>query len=132
MNQPNPQLGSAIALTQLLTEHPELPAATWWINDVTGTLAGHLHDESFTPVRAWMAVLGGTIDGAKRNRIVGDHEVRTHWLRAVWRDVPVQITFTLPVASSLPVPPEGLLADQRLDMPADAGSPLVSVFKAVA
>ncbi|HET6634404.1 MAG TPA: hypothetical protein VFH77_05185 [Streptomyces sp.] len=127
----NPQLGSALALTQLLTEHPDLPVATWSIGPVLGVLHGHLHEESFAPVRAYLQVLGGTIHGAKQNRRVGDHEVRTHWLDATWRDVPVQVTFTLPVASSLPVPPEGLLADQRLDEPADLVHPAAAV-KAVA
>lgn len=127
----NPQLGSALALAQLLTEHPELPIASWSIGPILGDLHGHLHEESFAPVRAYMAVLGGTIRGAKRNRRVGDHEVRTHWLSTVWRDVPVEVAFDLPVASSLPVPPEGLLADQRLDEPADLVHPVAAV-KAVA
>ncbi|WP_406143686.1 hypothetical protein [Streptomyces anulatus] len=91
---PIPQLGAATALVQLLSENPQLPAATWSIGEFA--LHGHLHG-GFGALGRYAGVLGGSI------RPVADYPfdgrmVRTHRLSSVWRDIPVQVDVVLPVA----------------------------------
>lgn len=112
MNEPNPQIAPAMALVQLLTEHPNLPAANWSVDAYNGSLHGHLHVESFGALNAYVRLMGGSVRASKRTRLAGDHEVRTHWLSTRWRDVPVEVAIALPVPASLPCPGDGQLAEQ--------------------
>lgn len=112
-HEPNPQAGAALALVQLLTEHPELPRATWYVGDESGDLHGHLHAE-FDAFTEYVHLLGGSVRAAKNTRLVDGREVRSCWLTAMWRDVPVTVAITLPVQDA------GLLAEQKhqlLDAP---------------
>lgn len=125
-HEPNPQTAPALALVQLLTEHPELPRATWYVSDESGALHGHLHVESFGALNAYVRLMGGSVRAGTRTYPVGDHEVRHHWLSAKWRDVPVTVTIALPVAKSLPAPDAGLLAEQTHQL-CDAPVPPLAV-----
>lgn len=96
MAKASPQLASATALVQLITEYPE-PRATWWLTE-TGTLSGFLHADSFEPMHIWAERLGGSIRACKTTR--EDREgrtVRTHTLTTRWRDVRLDLSIALPV-----------------------------------
>ncbi|MFE5628435.1 hypothetical protein [Streptomyces sp. NPDC056543] len=92
----SPQLGAALALVQLLQEHPELPRATWTVDESTGTLHGHLHSGEFAPLNSYAEVLGGSIRPHKDFPLQGQM-VRPHYLHAAWRDIPVEVVVVLPV-----------------------------------
>lgn len=131
---PNPQLSAATALAQLLTEHPELPAATWSIGRETGTLRGTIHDDEtpFESLGAYAHVLDGSIRAGFAFE-VHRQELRSHELRATWRDVRVQVDVYVPLAVSDRY--LGLLAEQQhqyVDLDADATCRTVVDFKAAA
>lgn len=119
-HEPNPQTAPALALVQLLTEHPGLPTANWTIDAISGGLHGHLHVESFGALNAFVRLMGGSVRAGNKTHPAGDHEVRHHWLTATWRDVEVTVAIALPVPASLPAPEVGQLAEQQhqlLDAP---------------
>ncbi|MFB7866959.1 hypothetical protein [Streptomyces sp. NPDC056069] len=91
-----PQLGAAMALVQLLQEHPELTAGTWTVDSVAGSLHGHLHADAFDALDAYAAVLGGNIRPG-RDYVSNGHTLRPHILHSVWRDVRVTVGIVLPV-----------------------------------
>ncbi|MEU5624223.1 hypothetical protein [Streptomyces tendae] len=97
-----PQLGPATALVQLLSEHPELQAAGWSIDSVNATLHGHLHEGGMAALAAYANVLGGSIRAGHEYTFQGQR-LRSHQLRSVWRDVPVEVALALPVAESAQV-----------------------------
>lgn len=85
-NNPIPQLAPAMALAQLLQEHPELPAVDWQVSS-TGFFSGTFtSDEDARPVaEAYAAVLGGEPLSYTYSR---SGDVRQAFqLQTVWRDV---------------------------------------------
>lgn len=99
----SPQHGPAVALVELLAEHPELPALDWSLRP-NGNLTGYLYDlpNLNAAVGAFRAVLGGST-------LESEHatELGTRWfavqLFTTWRDVEVHITLGS-VARSVVVP----------------------------
>ncbi|MGW1039848.1 hypothetical protein [Streptomyces sp. NPDC002547] len=98
----NTQVGAAIALTQLLKEHPELPEAGWSIGSVVAELRGFVHTDSMAGLVAYQDVIGGSVRAGSaytdRGRVL-----RRHVLSTVWRDVPVEVVVSLPVAEAVAV-----------------------------
>lgn len=94
------QLSAATALVQLLTEHPELPTAGWSIGSVIHDLSGHLYG-GMPELAAYAEVLGGSVRAADATYVLRGQEVRRHALKTVWRDVPVEVAVTLPVAAEV-------------------------------
>ncbi|THA56144.1 hypothetical protein [Streptomyces sp. A1136] len=100
MNQkPIPQLGAVMALAQLLQEFPDLPTATWSIDQYTGDLSGYLHDAGMSDLDAYAQTLGGAVRPG-RDYVYQGQLVRPHRLSAKWRDVEVTVAVVLPA----PVP----------------------------
>lgn len=100
--QPISQLSAATALVQLLQEHPELPTAGWSIGSIIHDLTGHLYG-GMPELEAYAEVLGGSVQAAPDSYKLRGQEVRRHVLKSVWRDVPVEVAVTLPVAESAQV-----------------------------
>ena len=100
--QPTPQLGAAMALVQLLQEHPELPRAYWHVGAGLDLLDGQLWGDSasFDTLRAYANVLGGSIRAGHDFERNGQ-TLRSHQLVTVWRDVAVELRVSLPLAASL-------------------------------
>jgi hypothetical protein len=94
---PIPQHGAAVALVQLLEDHPELPPAGWSIGSVYSELHGHVHGGGMAELSAYAEVLGGSVRADEVTYELQGQRVRAHRLDSVWRDVPVQIVVTLPV-----------------------------------
>ncbi|WP_439947263.1 hypothetical protein [Streptomyces sp. BBFR109] len=92
------QLSAALALAQLLQEHPTLPVAGWSIDSIFPVLHGHVHEEDMAALAAFAEVLGGSIRPNHEYEYQG-RKVRSHRLSAVWRDVRVEIAIVLPVAA---------------------------------
>ncbi|MFJ3834504.1 hypothetical protein ACIPY6_03185 [Streptomyces sp. NPDC090054] len=101
MNQkPIPQLGAVLALAQLLQEHPELPPATWSVDQYLGGLSGYLHQADMSDLDAYAQTLGGAVRPGRDYSYQGC-TVRPHRLSAKWRDVEVTVTVVLPAPVSL-------------------------------
>ena len=86
-----------MALVQLLTEHPELPEATWRVGG--DTLAGHMYGPAvgyFDGLAAYAKVLGGGILQGGEYTLEGQ-ALRLHELSTVWRDVRVVVGVGVPV-----------------------------------
>lgn len=99
--QPNPQHGAAVALAQLLQEHPDLPVAGWSIGTETGSLHGHLHMPcGLGELEQYARVLGGSIRPHRDYELQG-RMMRPHYLTATWRDVTVSVVVALPAPVSL-------------------------------
>jgi hypothetical protein len=96
---PNPQHSAAVALVQLLSEHPELPQASWSIGSIYAELHGHVHDGGMAELAAYAEVIGGSVRADENTYDLQGREMRAHRLTAVWRDVRVQIVVALPVAA---------------------------------
>ncbi|MEU7399951.1 hypothetical protein [Streptomyces sp. NPDC044948] len=99
---PISQHGAAVALVQLLTEHPKLPTASWAIGSIIHDLTGHLYG-GMSELDAYVEVLGGSVSAAADSYLLRGQKVRRHVLKAVWRDVPVEVAVTLPVAENAQV-----------------------------
>lgn len=97
------QHGAALALVQLLEEHPSLPAAEWSMSSVTSELRGFVYGGGMAELALYAEVLGGSIAAAERTHEDQGKQVRAHRLSSVWRDVPVLIAVVLPVAESVQV-----------------------------
>lgn len=94
----SPQLGAALALTELLKEYPELSAAGWSIDAVTGSLNGFLYDGSLGTLKAYAEVLGAeVVPGA--SYVFNKRRVYPFRLSVVWRDVSVSMAATVSLAS---------------------------------
>lgn len=101
MNQkPIPQLGAVLALAQLLQDCPDLPPASWSVDQYTGVLHGHLHDAGMSELSAYAATLGGAIRPGRDYRSQG-LTLRPHRLVTTWRDVEVSLVVVLPAPVSL-------------------------------
>ena len=97
MNNNSTQLSAATALVQLLTEHPELPTASWSIGSIIPDLHGSVYG-GVESIAAYAEVLGGSIRAAQETFTLRGKQVRRHVLSTVWRDVPVEVAVVLPVA----------------------------------
>lgn len=97
MTSNSTQLSAATALAQLLTEHPELPNASWSIGSIIPDLHGLVYG-GMEPFAAYAEVLGGSVRAAEETFTLRGRQVRRHVLSAVWRDVPVEVAVVLPVA----------------------------------
>jgi hypothetical protein len=99
---PISQHGAAVALVQLLTEHPTLLPLDWHISRhgfFAGALQGDalLQEDARPVVAAWHAVLGGTV---QENDVVFNREARRAFhLKARWRDVLVELHVSCPVSA---------------------------------
>lgn len=92
----NPQLSAAVALTQLLTLHPELPFADWSVAADGRGLSGSCWDAPAGTLEVFAEVLGGDLGDLWVNRKTG-RQHRT--LHAVFQDVQVLVTvYRAPVA----------------------------------
>ncbi|MGW3192156.1 hypothetical protein ACWDBT_30430 [Streptomyces ardesiacus] len=99
---PISQHGAAVALVQLLEEHPTLPALSWRISNhkhLASTLSGSAtHVEDPRPVvAAWAEALGVEVT-EKPFLYEDDAEYVEFAVTRVWRDVPVQIYASCPVS----------------------------------
>lgn len=90
----SPQLGAAIALQQLLAEHPELQTAASWRVDRDGLLSGtvaHRAEQDMRPVmRAYAEVLGGQVHEDVVREDEDDARLSLS-LYTMWRDVRVNV-----------------------------------------
>jgi hypothetical protein len=93
------QLSAAIALVQLLTEHPELHAAEWSLGSVQPSLRGFLYRGDMATLAAYADVVGGAVDADASTYEFQGSELRRHTLKTTWRDVPVELIVTLPVVA---------------------------------
>ncbi|MEV3857790.1 hypothetical protein AB0J38_26125 [Streptomyces sp. NPDC050095] len=91
------QLSAATALVELLKEHPELPVANWQIGSIVPDLTGFLYG-GMSELVAYVDVLGGQVRAAEHTYTVRGREVRRHCVKAVWRDVPIEVGVAVPVA----------------------------------
>jgi hypothetical protein len=96
------QISAATALVQLVTEHPDLPRASWQIGSIIPDLTGCLYG-GMEELEAYAEVLGGSVRAADSTYQLRGREVRRHVLKTVWRDVPVQVAVALPVAENAQV-----------------------------
>ncbi|MFJ8301554.1 hypothetical protein ACIQ9R_37395 [Streptomyces sp. NPDC094447] len=94
----SPQLGAALALVDLLKEHPELAVASWSIDSVTGSLHGFVHDESSGAVEVYAEVLGAEVVKGLPYAFEG-RTVYPYRLSTVWRDVRVSMAATVPLTA---------------------------------
>jgi len=96
----SPQLGAALALTQLLQEHPELSAAGWTVDPLSGSLSGFLYEESSQALEAYAEVLGGEVTQGLPYPFE-ERTVYPYRLSTTWRDVRVSVSATVPLAKLL-------------------------------
>lgn len=99
---PNPQLGPAMALVQLLSEHPELPRLDWRIAPVGfygGALQGDcsIREDARPVVEAWLQVLGGSVTETTFTH--HDEPMRAFGMTAYWQDVRVELDVRCPVSA---------------------------------
>jgi lysozyme family protein len=95
------QLSAAIALVQLLQEHPELSDhITWSIPRTLPTLTGYIHDNGMRVLADCARILGGSVRAGKSYKR-DDQWVRQHVLSATWRDASVEVVVSAPVAASV-------------------------------
>jgi hypothetical protein len=98
------QLSAATALVQLLTEHPELSEAlSWTISRSEPALIGYVHDGGMPVLAECARILGGSVRASDKTYQRGSQVVRQHVLSSLWRDVPVQVLLSLPVAQTAQV-----------------------------
>lgn len=101
---PSPQHAPAVALLELITEHPEL-RASWRLGD-DGFFMGNrsVDSDGRAEMARFVAVFGGTPAEAVTD---GDTGARwSSWLWTTWRDVELSLTVSCPadaVASAVPV-----------------------------
>lgn len=95
-----PQLAPAMALVELLREHPELPPVGWSIGE-SSTLVGTLmtDGDGLSVVAAYAEVIGGSVRTSDFDRN-GDHRL-TGNVRTVWRDVTVDVWVSYPAAAQV-------------------------------
>ncbi|MFE0808157.1 hypothetical protein ACFW34_11825 [Streptomyces sp. NPDC058848] len=98
---PISQHGAAVALVQLLEEHPTLPMLSWRISNheyLAGSLQGsHTRSEDPRPIAAvWASALGTQV---VETEFVFEGEPNLECaVDAVWRDVRVRIVLSCPVS----------------------------------
>ncbi|MEU1494331.1 hypothetical protein ABZ456_29270 [Streptomyces sp. NPDC005776] len=89
---PQPQLGAALALVQLLTENPHLPMLDWYLPDTEGPLSGVVLNDTvdMQPViAAYAEVLGGELYEFEYDGTTGRMYSAT--LSVQWRDVTIRV-----------------------------------------
>ncbi|MDT0381374.1 hypothetical protein RM572_21690 [Streptomyces sp. DSM 42041] len=116
------QLAPALALAQLLREHPELPVAGWRVCAMAPALLGDVQNGASTldDLHRFQQVLGGEVT-ARQSFTSGGQDLRSYGLVVCWRDVDVELVGIMP--SSLADLAEGRLAEQRhmlLDLDVDS------------
>jgi hypothetical protein len=91
---PSRQLGPVLALTELLTLHPELPPLNWTVTE-HGVLIGHGYDFDGSDMAATLAayaeILGGELGEPHHYQVKGAARASRH-LRVVFQDVQVDVT----------------------------------------
>ncbi|MEU6597927.1 hypothetical protein [Streptomyces flaveolus] len=95
------QLSAAIALTQLLQEHPELLAARWSVERdglLSGTVDLHAEYDMREPLQAYADVLGGTVHVHSFTSPDAGPSLSVS-LYATWRDVKVNVYGTCLVSA---------------------------------
>lgn len=94
------QLSAATALVQLLTEHPDLSEfITWSISRTRPKLVGYVQGGGgLTILAACAKYLGAEVESSHVYES-GDHRMRQYVVEVVWRDVPVEVMVSLPVAA---------------------------------
>ncbi|MFB7461218.1 hypothetical protein [Streptomyces sp. NPDC056188] len=100
--KPNPisQHGAAIALVQLLEEHPELSKSmSWTIGRVRPHLMGFVHEGGLAVLNDCVGIVGGEVTVGAPYEQRGGLIVRQHVLASEWRDVSLEIVVSLPVAA---------------------------------
>jgi hypothetical protein len=99
LNGNSTQISAATALVQLLQEHPDLSEnLSWTISRTSPTLVGYIHDGGMRVLADCAQIVGGSIRaGGEIER--DDQRLRQHVLSSRWRDVPVEVLLTLPVAA---------------------------------
>lgn len=94
----NPQLSAAVALTQLLTLHPELPLADWSVAADGRGLSGSCWDAPAGTLEVFAETLRGDLGDPWVNRNTGRQHQTLH---AVFQDVQVLVTvYRAPVEAS--------------------------------
>jgi hypothetical protein len=100
---PSPQHAPAVALLELITEHPELRAS--WRLASDGFLMGDIrvtHDGRAVMDR-FVAVLGGTPAESEYAAPNDSHDrMWSSWLYTTWRDVKLSVTVMCPAESVVP------------------------------
>ncbi|MEU1373044.1 hypothetical protein ABZ442_05185 [Streptomyces triculaminicus] len=112
--QPNPQLAPAMALVQLLTDHPDLTVVRWSVDP--GTLRGYVCgplDGNWKALHACADLFGATARPRKGTYEALGIRLRTYEITTIWRDVPVEIAVSIPADLHDPALMEGLLDEQR-------------------
>lgn len=100
---PISQHGAAVALVQLLEEHPALSKTlSWTIGRTRPKLTGVIHEGGMAVLRDCGRIVGGVVEVGEVHDQDG-RPVQQHVLVSVWRDVQVEILVTLPVAESAQV-----------------------------
>ncbi|WHX19799.1 hypothetical protein QFW82_23510 [Streptomyces malaysiensis subsp. malaysiensis] len=98
ITQASSQLAPAVALVQLHHEYPDLPDADWYIPADAPVLRGFLKEdhEPFRSLSAYADILGGSITPGADYQHDG-RTLRPHRLTAVWRDVQITVSVSVPV-----------------------------------
>lgn len=96
------RLEPAIALGELLREHPDLPPANWSIDRDGGPLRGSLQQPyGFDALTAYADTFGGSIRPSCEFAMAG-HHFRSHTLSATWREVGLEVTVIVPLGQADP------------------------------
>ncbi|MFF2650545.1 hypothetical protein [Streptomyces sp. NPDC058045] len=91
-----PQVAAAQAMTDLLTNHPELRSLSWEVA-TNGVLTGRSHDATDAQaVEQCAALMGGTIRTSIFNSLGTGERRAAAQLATVWRGVTVGICVTYP------------------------------------
>lgn len=98
------QISAATALVQLLEEHPELSLfISWSVPRTSPILVGTIHEGGMQVLAYCAEFLGGNVRAAHKTWERGGLVMRQHVLASTWRDVPVEVAVSLPVAESAQV-----------------------------
>lgn len=96
---PNPQHGAALALVQLLMEHPELAAANWRI-DRDGLLSGTVAHNADADVRPAMQAYAEALGAELHEQPMTAQAQVSFTVFASWRDVRVNVWASCSAAAS--------------------------------
>lgn len=94
MNNPIPQLAPAMALVELLREHPELQAASWRVDRdglLSGTVAYDADHDMRPAMAAYAEVLGAPLSEQQFTSPQAKAECLSFTVFATWRDVKVNV-----------------------------------------
>ncbi|WP_263165460.1 hypothetical protein [Streptomyces sp. SCSIO ZS0520] len=103
MSRKVPQLAPAMALAQLLQEHPELPPVHWSVSS-HGLLEGYVEsDDPMAGLAEYAALFGAEIVPAVRAFEHDGETLRSFEASTRWRDVPVRVKAIVPAAVEAPL-----------------------------